>query len=170
MRLTNLPLLLILLTVGCGVAEAQMNASSLLSATSEKTTSTNYYFARPNELTIIVSVVGYVQRPGRYEIAASIDLFNLVALAGGPTADGTMSKVTITRMVKTGGGKVQAWKIRLDLEDLGALKADDLVLSPGDIVYVDRTAWSSFRDTFSVGLTIAAITVAVAEAIYFTKH
>ncbi|HEY6952098.1 MAG TPA: hypothetical protein VI758_06800, partial [Bacteroidota bacterium] len=50
-------------------AEAQVNASSLLSTTSEKVTTTNYYYARPNDITIIVNVVGFVVRPGRYEIA-----------------------------------------------------------------------------------------------------
>jgi hypothetical protein len=170
MRSLNSLLLLLILTVASTVAEAQINPSTLLSATSERITNTNYYYARPNDLTIIVSIVGYVQRPGRYEIAASIDIVNLISLAGGPTADGTMSKVTITRMIKTGGGMVQAWKYHLDLEDLGSVKADDLVLTPGDIVYVDRTGWSAFRDAFSVGVTAAALTVAIAETIYFTKH
>jgi hypothetical protein len=170
MRSLNPLSLLLILTMGSGIAEAQINPSTLLSATSERITNTNYYYARPNDLTIIVSIVGNVQRPGRYEIAASIDIVNLISLAGGPTADGSMSKVTITRMVKTGGGAVQAWKYHLDLEDLGTVKADDLILSPGDIVYVDRTGWSSFRDAFGVGITVAALTVAIAQTIYFTRH
>jgi hypothetical protein len=170
MRSFNPLLLLLILTVALGVAEAQINPSTLLSATSERITNTNYYYARPNDLTIIVSVVGNVQRPGRYEIAASIDIVNLISLAGGPTPDGTMSKVTITRMIKTGGGMVQAWKYHLDLEDLGSVKADDLVLTPGDIVYVDRTSWSAFRDTFGVVVSAATVAVLVTEAIYFTKH
>jgi hypothetical protein len=51
-----------------GTVRAQMNVGSLLSATSEKLTTTNFYFARPNDLTIIVNIVGFVERPGRYEI------------------------------------------------------------------------------------------------------
>ena len=82
------------------VVHAQENQSSLLSATSEKTTSTNYYYARPNDLTLIVNVMGFVQRPGRYEIASSIDLMNLISLAGGPTTDGSLSKVKIIRITK----------------------------------------------------------------------
>jgi protein involved in polysaccharide export with SLBB domain len=169
MKYSNVVVLLLILLVAWGSAEAQINPSSLLSALSERITSTNYYYARPNDLTLIVNVVGYVQRPGRYEIATSIDLVNLISLAGGPTPDGTLSKVTITRMVKV-GGMVQAWKYRFDLEEFGSIKAEDLILSPGDIVYVDRTAWSSFRDVFSVTLTVATVSLAVAEAFYFAKH
>lgn len=150
-------------------ARAQVNPSTFLSANSEKLTNTNYYFARPNDLTIVVNVMGFVQRPGRYEIASTIDLVNLLTLAGGPTPDGTMSKVTVTRMVKT-GGMIQAWKFHLDLEDFGAVKADDLVLSPGDIVYVGRTSWSAFRDALNVVVPAAIITSAVAQVIWATKR
>jgi protein involved in polysaccharide export with SLBB domain len=160
--------LLVCLLVSCGAAEAQVNASSLLSANSQAITSTNYYFARPNDLTLIVNVMGFVQRPGRYEIGASIDLLNLISLAGGPSADGTLSKVTITRIVKT-GNQIQAWKFHVDLEDYSSLKADDLVLSPGDIVYVDRTSWSSIRDAFGIVVSAAALTYAVSQVIATTK-
>jgi hypothetical protein len=160
--------LLLSLLLVTSTAEAQVNASSLLSATSEKTTNTNYYFARPNDLTIIVNVVGFVQRPGRYEIATSIDLVNLISLAGGPSPDGTMSKVTLTRVTKV-GGMLQAKALHLDLEDLSSVKADDLVLAPGDIVHVNRTSWSSFRDAFGVVVSAAIITSAVAQVIWATK-
>lgn len=169
MKSLNVFGLLMTLMVACCSAEAQVNPSSLLWATSDKITSTNYYFARPNDLTMIVNVVGYVQRPGRYEIATSIDLVNLLSLAGGPTSDGTLSKVTLTRMVKS-GGMIQAWKFRFDLEDLGGLKADDLLLSPGDIVNVDRSSWSSFRDAFGVVVSTAIITSAVAQIIWATRR
>ena len=64
-------------------------------ATSVGTTSPNFYFARPNDLTIIVNVIGFVERPGRYKIASSIDLINLISLAGGPTPKASLSKVTV---------------------------------------------------------------------------
>jgi NADH:ubiquinone oxidoreductase subunit F (NADH-binding) len=158
----NLVLFLAFLFGTSGAAEAQVNASSILSANSQAGTSTNFYFARPNDLTLIVNVMGFVQRPGRYEIGASIDLLNLISLAGGPTPDGTLSKVTITRIVKS-GGQIQAWKFHVDLEDYNSLKADDLVLSPGDIVYVDRTSWSSIRDAFGIVVSAAALTYAITQ-------
>ena len=83
-------------------ATAQTNQSNLLSTMSDKTTSTNFYFARPNDITIVVNVMGFVQRPGRYEIASSIDLMDLISLAGGPTSDGALNKVKIIRYLKDG--------------------------------------------------------------------
>lgn len=168
MRSSTLFLMLFPLLTICGSAEAQVNASTLLSATSEKTTITNYYFARPNNLTIIVNVVGFVERPGCYEIATSIDLVTLLSLAGGPTPDGTMSKVTVTRMVKT-GALIQTKELHLDLENFSEVRADELVLVAGDIVRVDRTSWSVFRDAFGVVVSAAIITSAVAQVIWATK-
>jgi len=164
---------------------AQDNASTLLSAISDRTTNTNYYFARPNDITIIVNVMGFVQRPGRYEIGSSIDLMNLIALAGGPSTDGTLSKVKIIRITKDGEktvrqdvqpdqktlsaflkeeAKVTRQEIRLDLDNLSTVRPEDLQMSPGDIIFVDRTTWSSFRDVFGVVVSAAIIAQAIAIA------
>jgi hypothetical protein len=170
---------------------AQDNTSSLLSATSDRTTNTNYYYARPNDITIIVNVMGFVQRPGRYEIGSSIDLMNLIALAGGPSTDGSLSKVKIIRITKDGDKtvrqdiqpdqktlsaflkeevKVTRQEIRLDLENLSTVRPEDLQMIPGDIVYVDRTAWSTVRDVFGVVVSAAVITSAIAQIMYATKR
>ncbi|HLP15724.1 MAG TPA: SLBB domain-containing protein [Bacteroidota bacterium] len=158
-----------LLSLYSPTASAQIGLGSLLSATSDRVTSTNYYFARPNDLTIIVNVVGFVQRPGRYEIASTIDLINLISLAGGPMPDGALNKVTITRIVKT--GEQTTWKnIHVDLEDLRAVKSSDLLLEPGDVIAMDRTAWSAFRDGFSVVVSGAIIATAVSQVIIATRR
>jgi protein involved in polysaccharide export with SLBB domain len=149
-------------------ADAQIGVGSLLSATSDRVTISNYYFARPNDLTIIVNVVGFVQRPGRYEIASTIDLINLISLAGGPTPDGALDKVTITRIVKE-GETVKRKDLRFDLEDYKAVKDEDLALSPGDVVNIDRTAWSSFRDGFGVVVSGAIIATAISQVIIATR-
>jgi hypothetical protein len=151
-------------------ADAQVGLGSLLSATSDRVTSTNYYFARPNDLTIIVNVVGFVQRPGRYEIASTIDLINLISLAGGPMPDGALNKVTITRIVKT-DERTSSWKdIHLNLEDLKEVKSTDLLLEPGDVVAMDRTAWSAFRDGFGVVVSAAIIATAISQVIIATRR
>lgn len=150
-------------------AEAQIGLGSLLSATSDRVTSTNYYFARPNDLTIIVNVVGFVQRPGRYEIASTIDLINLISLAGGPMPDGALNKVTVTRIVKN--GERTTWKdIYIDLEDLKAVKEQDLMLEPGDVVAMDRTNWSKVRDGFGVLVSGAIVATAVSQVIIATRR
>ena len=155
-------LLLFLSLLGLAPGFAQLNQGSM-------TSPTNFYFAKPNELTLIVSVVGFVQRPGRYEISSSIDLINLMALAGGATPDGAMNDVKLTRITET-AGQVRTREIHLNLEDISKFTLNDLKLQPGDIIQVDRTGWSAFRDTFTVVVGVAVVTSAVAQVMYATKH
>ena len=149
-------------------ADAQNGLGSLLSATSERVTSTNYYFARPNDLTIIVNVVGFVQRPGRYEIASTIDLVNLLSLAGGPTPDGALNKVRLIRTSKDGSRETRK-AMMLNLEDVSSLRSDDLLLAPGDMISVDQTSWSKFRDGFGVVVSGAIIATAISQVIIATR-
>ncbi len=146
----------------CDSGFAQFNQGNATSAT-------NYFFAKPNELTLTVSVLGFVQRPGRYEISASIDLINLMALAGGATADGAMNDVKLLRMTET-GGQIRTREMHLNLEDISRFTSNELKLQPGDIIQVDRTGWSTFRDTFTVVVGAAIITGAVAQVVYATKR
>ncbi len=172
-------------------ANAQTNQSNMLSTMSDKTTSTNYYFARPNDITIVVNVMGFILKPGRYEIASSIDLLDLISLALGPTADGSLSKVKIIRILKDGEKtlrqdiqidqkilsvflkeevKKTRKEIRLDLDNLSTVRPEDLQLMPGDVIYVDCTAWSSIRDVFGVVGSAALITVAITQIIYNSRN
>jgi protein involved in polysaccharide export with SLBB domain len=140
---------------------------------------------------MIVSVMGFVQRPGRYEISSSIDLMNLISLAGGPTADGSLSKVKIIRIIKDGEktvrqdiqpdqktlsaflkeeAKITRREIYLDLEHLSTVRPEDLQLIPGDIVFIDHTTWSTVRDAFGVVVSAAIVTTAIAQIIYASKR
>ena len=58
----------------------------------------NFRFAEPNELTIVVSVVGAVTNPGRYEVSLNVNLLDLIALAGGWTERADRSEVTLARL------------------------------------------------------------------------
>jgi protein involved in polysaccharide export with SLBB domain len=156
----HLFLLLSLFVVSPGFAQLTQGST---------TSATNYYFAKSNELTLTVSVVGFVQRPGRYEISSTIDLVNLMALAGGATPDGAMNNVKLTRIAEM-GGQVRAREFHLNLEDISKLTSNELKLQPGDIIQVDRTGWSAFRDTFTVVVGAAIITGAVAQVLYATKR
>ncbi len=132
------------------------------------TSATNYYFAKQNELTLTVSVVGFVQRPGRYEISSSVDLINLMALAGGATPDGAMNDVKLTRIAEI-EGQIRTREFHMNLEEISKITINELKLQPGDIIQVDRTGWSSFRDTFTVVVGAAIITGAVAQVMYAVK-
>jgi protein involved in polysaccharide export with SLBB domain len=149
-------------------AEAQISQSSMLSATSTERSASNYYFAKPNELTIIVNVVGYVQRPGRYEISNSIDLINLMALAGGATPDGALNDVKITRM-STVDERIRMRELHMNLEEVATLLPAELRLYPGDIIQVGKSGWASFRDSFSVVVSAAIIVTAVSQVIIANK-
>ncbi len=153
-----------IMLLGMRVANAQINPSTFLSPSTQGATSTNFYFARPNDLTILVDVVGFVQRPGRYEIASSIDLVNLMSLAGGPTPDGDLSTVTIIRIMEKDASTTRK-KIQIDLEDLSTVKQEELRLAPGDLVLVNKTNWSSFRDNFGVIGSIATLGLAITQYI-----
>jgi len=147
---------------------AQVDPSSFLSTASGTTTS-NYYYAKPNELTIVVNVMGFVSRPGRYEISSSIDLVNLLSLAGGPVPDGTLSDVKITRL-ETAGGNVQRKEIRINLDQLTKVKNEDLVLQPGDLIEVERSGWATVRDIFTVVGYAAVLTTTIVTVLNYVQR
>jgi hypothetical protein len=148
---------IVLAVISLSTAEAQ-----------ERATTTNFYYARPSDVTIVVNVVGFVQRPGRYEIASTIDLINLLSLAGGPTPDGTLGDVTITRILAE-KDRVRRREIGMDLEDGAEVRTEDLVLSPGDVITVNRSSWSTVRDVFGVVGYVAILTTAITQVISLSK-
>lgn len=148
---------------------AQGDRGTLLTPTLVSSSTTNYYFAKPNELTITVDIMGFVQRPGRYEISNSVNLVNLLALAGGPVADGSLDDIKVTRLIEV-GGNVKTIQTRLDLDDISKLEASALTLSHGDVIQVDRSGWSSFREGFSFVVSAAIVTGAIAQVIYLTRQ
>ena len=161
-RCCHLLLFITLALVVVAPGFAQFTQGSVPSAT-------NYFFAKPNELTLVVSVIGFVQRPGRYEISSSVDVVNLIALAGGPTSDGAMNDVKLTRVTEI-DGQIRTHEYHLNLEDISKTLLNELRLQPGDIIQVDRTGWSAFRDAFTVVVGLGVITSAVAQVMYATKH
>ena len=151
------------------IVTAQSNESSMLSAISTERSISNYYFAKSNELTIIVNVLGFVQRPGRYEVSRTIDLINLLALAGGATAEGQMDDVKITRATEV-DGRVRMSELHINLEKVAKPTSDELRLLPGDIIQIDRSGWAGFKDAFTVIVGAAVITTAVAEVMIAKKY
>jgi protein involved in polysaccharide export with SLBB domain len=149
-------------------ASAQFDQGVFLSATSTQQTTSNYYFAKPNEITIVVNVLGFVQKPGRYEISKNVDLVNLLSLAGGATPDGTLRDVKITRLTES-DGKITMSEFTVNLEEIARVNRTDLILTPGDVIQVGRSTWSGFRDVFSVVVGAAVIVTAVATVITASK-
>jgi SLBB domain len=155
------------LALGASTTFGQMEQGGLLQGTLQVST-TNYRFAEPNELTIVVSIVGGVQRPGRYEISRSINLIDLISLAGGPTPAGSLENVKISREADSGasGGRKQ---IRLDLADATKVRESDLALLQGDFVYVDTSSGVTMQEVLSVITTAAVLTTAIVTVVNQTK-
>jgi hypothetical protein len=162
------PLLFLLLVLLVSKAFSQQEQAGFVSASSLNLTTTNYYFAKPNEMTIVVTVIGEVQRPGRYEISKSIDLINLLGLAGGANSDGTLGDVTVTRLAEQ-GGYIKRNELHLDLASLARVTSAELVVSPGDIISVGRSTWATVRDIFLVTASAAVITTAITQVIIVTR-
>ena len=162
------PLLFLLLVLLVSKAVSQQEQAGFVSASSLNLTTTNYYFAKPNEMTIVVTVMGQVQRPGRYEISKSIDLINLLGLAGGANSDGTLGDVTVTRLAEQ-GGYIKRNELHLDLASLARVTSAELVVSPGDIISVGHSTWATVRDIFLVTASAAVITTAITQVIIVSR-
>jgi hypothetical protein len=127
-----------------------------------------YYIAKPGELTMQVNLWGMVRNPGRYEVASTVDLVELLSLAGGPQEYADMSEVRITRITKSEKGVVKREHV-VDLEHLDSVPPEELVLNPGDTIVIDPTSWPAVRDAFSVVTTLAVIAAAVASLISVSR-
>lgn len=123
-----------------------------------------YYIAKPGELTMQVNVWGFVKNPGRYEVASSTDLIQLLSFAGGPVQYANINEVRIASIM-TAEGNSTARERTVDLEDFLKLSESDLGLRPGDTIFIDHTGWLTVRDVFSVFTTVAIITSAIAQLI-----
>lgn len=126
-----------------------------------------YNVAKPGELTMQVNVWGFVQHPGRYEVGNTIDLVQLLSFAGGPTQDADVEDVRISRIARR-DGLVVTKEIRINLNKLEKIDEAKLLLQPGDTVFLDHTAWVTWRDVVSVVTTAAIVTAAVAQVLNYT--
>ena len=103
----------------------------------------NGNFVKSPQVTIVVlqvrgnqaSVLGQVNRPGRYPLeVADMRLTDLLALAGGTASSGA------DLVVVTGTRKGQPFREEIDLHSLFAAggSAKDLLVLNGDVVWIDR--------------------------------
>jgi NADH:ubiquinone oxidoreductase subunit F (NADH-binding) len=160
---TNLPIcsltIVTLLWLEFSPASAQMTQPTGAAAFPRGATS-NYHFAQSNELTIVVSLLGEIRVPGRYEISRSINLLDLIALAGGWTDRSKPSDITITRLIQA-GAKVERTELKVDLSDFTQVSEDYLSLEQGDIISVGRSSSLTFGDVALYVSTAAAVATTV---------
>jgi hypothetical protein len=122
--------------------------------------SSNYRYAEPNELTIVVSVIGAVRVPGRYEISLNVNLLDVIALAGGWTENADWSDVTLTRQVQGSSG-VERKELYYDFDDLTKINDSQLKLHQGDIIVVPTSASITFEDVLRYATALGVIITTV---------
>lgn len=88
--------------------------------------------------TVRVRVVGEVTRPGEVDVPPNSSLSSAVAVAGGPTEDAKLRKVTFVRMNNEGVVEQEV----VDLRNL----VDDYQVQDGDVVIVPKTETGSALD------------------------
>jgi hypothetical protein len=148
--------------------KAQLSTGGLAPAIPRFSAASYYYVSKPGELTMQVNVWGFVRSPGRYEVPTSTDLIQLLSYAGGPIQDAVLDEVKVTRSLTREAG-VTLREFYVDLEDLTQIDPANLVLYPGDTVFIDHSGWLTVRDVFTVLTTAAVITAAVASVIRVTQ-
>ena len=154
----------VLLIASLSPVNAQTASSGLGSTAPVGSGASYYYVGKPGELTMQINVLGFVQKPGRYEVAGSTDLLQLLAYAGGATQDGDLESVRVTRFVTT-AASVTKQEYSVNIENLDRADLSKLSLLPGDTIYVGHTSWFVLRDIFAVVTTAALVTAAVAQVV-----
>jgi len=157
-----------LLMLGFSGAHSQADQSGLLLGIPRGTT-TNFLFAQPNELTIVVNLLGAVQRPGRYEISRTIDLMNLLSLAGGTSERANLTDVRIMRTVKTDSGSARV-ELRMNLDNPSKVNEADLTLHQGDFIYIGLSSAITVQEVLSYLTTAAVLTTAIVTVINQSRN
>jgi polysaccharide export outer membrane protein len=99
-----------------------------------------------------MAVLGQVQNPGLYTVNPTLNVLEVVAMAGGPTESGNMNKIRLLR-----GGR----EIRLSF---GQGSLQEMGVQSGDQIVVPRKSFS--RD--DVNLVLGIVQLGLSVAILFT--
>jgi SLBB domain len=121
----------------------------------------NYIVGEPQGLEMLVHIVGEVQRPGEYRVRDRTNLLELFSKAGGPTEFSKMNSITIRRapMFSVATDSLKGFGSPQPIEIVVVNLKDALVepdgalpptLRPGDVVFVPRNAWSTWRNVAAV--------------------
>jgi hypothetical protein len=121
----------------------------------------NYIVGEPQGLEMLVHIVGEVQRPGEYRVRDRTTVLELFSKAGGPTEFSKLNAVSIRRLsgfstavdTTTGFGTTPNVEIMIvNLKSAMVEKSSALppVLRPGDVVYVPRNSWATWRNIAAV--------------------
>jgi hypothetical protein len=155
--------------IAAPLVQAQGRESGISLSQPTYATPANFSIAKPGELTMQVNVWGQVTHPGRYEVSIQTDLVQLLSYAGGPSPDARLAAVKITRFIKTDNGISKSENF-VNLQELYRVNDSQLILQPGDTIFIEQTNWSTLRDILTIvgGITVVAATVST--VIYNSHH
>jgi len=101
-------------------------------------------------LSVKVAVWGQVNRPGRYFLNGTSDLFELLSAAGGPTAGADLGRILLIR-------ERDGSRTRLSVNRIAA-SGRPFMLTANDVVIVPESFWSRFRAGLPAVSAAAALT------------
>jgi len=87
-----------------------------------------------------ISVLGYVNKPGRYPLDSNTSIVDLIAMAGGVTTVSTNADVGDNKAIVTRVINAKAQKIQLNLRDFleNPETVEPFLMQAGDFVYVPK--------------------------------
>lgn len=88
-----------------------------------------------NTDTLIVSVLGMVTNPDNYPVVDQTSIFRIISTAGGTTEDANLKKVKLYRLA---GHEDYVTLNLFDYLETGQMNSSEILVRPGDIVYVPR--------------------------------
>lgn len=101
----------------------------------------------PEDITNKFYVLGEVMRPGSYKLKDNLNVVDAVSIAGGPRERASLQDTFIIR-----GDPRNAERIKIDLNKL--VKTGDvgqnMLLKPGDVIFVAETSKPNWRDIASI--------------------
>ncbi|MFQ5550289.1 MAG: polysaccharide biosynthesis/export family protein [Gemmatimonadales bacterium] len=100
-----------------------------------------------------MAVIGHVQRPGLYTVDPTLTVFDMVAMAGGPSAAGDMNKISLFR----GGAERE---VAFEQEGIRGRTLSELGIRSGDQIFVNRRRITAQDILF--GLQVVQLLVSVA--------
>jgi len=86
-----------------------------------------------------IAVLGFVNRPGTYDLVEGMKLIDAIALAGGETREGNLGQVAIVRLE---AGKTKTMTVDLGRALSGQDMSQNVALQHGDVVYLGEKGFT----------------------------
>ena len=139
-----------------GLTQAQMSKSLAKELKAfEKRPQVTVLIKESNAFTI--SVLGSVQKPGKYPIRGVPDLLSAISEAGGPNEDAALGSAILVH-----GKTKQRVDLSDDLQGSGTIK-EYIVLYPGDVLMVPKSPWPSWGEGGIMASILSSTAVVIAE-------